>query len=114
MPGHPDHVVMTGDDPQLVLLIPGDRVLFSEVTIIPKGIGDHVGGKHIVVNRHASHHLSSSVNHGSNRDLPRHADTCGGSISSRKSAVSRCVAWDWECHGIHASDAMRSGRVAHV
>jgi hypothetical protein len=39
MPGHPDHVIMTGDDPQLILLIPVNRVLFSEVPIIPIGIG---------------------------------------------------------------------------
>jgi hypothetical protein len=61
MPGHPDHVVMSGDDPQVIQLIPVNRVLFPEAPIIPIGIGDYVGSEHIIVIEHHRHPLSSSV-----------------------------------------------------
>src|SRR5262245_18840340 len=61
MPSHPDHVVMPGDDPEVIQFIPVDRVLFPEAAIIPVGIGDYVSSKHIIVIEHHRHPLFSSV-----------------------------------------------------
>ena len=60
MPGHPHYIVMPGDDPQVVQLIPVDRVLFPEAAIIGIGIRHYVCGKHIIVHCHHRHSLSSS------------------------------------------------------
>ena len=59
MAGHPDHIVVAGDDPQVVQLVPVHRVLFPQATIVRIGIGDHVGGKHVIlIHFHHCHNRS--------------------------------------------------------
>src|SRR5215471_1877642 len=55
MPGHPHHIVVPGDDPQGILLVPVNWVFFSEAAIIGIGVSDNVLGKHIIVDRSKSH-----------------------------------------------------------
>jgi hypothetical protein len=59
MPGHPHHVIVPGEDPQGILLVPVDGVFFSEAAIIGIGVSDNVL-LNIFVDAGNSHNPSSS------------------------------------------------------
>src|SRR6202040_3219091 len=80
MPGHPSHVVMPRDDPQPVGIVPVNRILVAQPTVIGIGVSDDVRGEHVVLN-HGSHNPPSSNS--------RHSRESGnpGSQGSRR--------WPW-------------------
>jgi len=55
MAGQPGHIVMPGDDPQPVGVIPVHRVLVAQSPVIAIGVGDDIRSKHVIVN--SSHNL---------------------------------------------------------
>ena len=50
MAGQPDHVVVAGDDPQGICLVPMDRVCVSQPAIVGVGIGDDIRCEHVIRN----------------------------------------------------------------
>src|SRR5271165_6886208 len=54
MPGQPNKVVMPGDDPQGISLVPMNRVLIPQTAVIGVRVGNDTGGEHVVLN--SSHH----------------------------------------------------------
>ena len=61
MPGHPDQVVVAGDYPELVLLIPMDRVLVPDPAVVGVGVGDGLAAKHLIADS-SNHNVSTSLN----------------------------------------------------
>jgi hypothetical protein len=57
----PHHIVVPGDHPQGIRIVPVDGILLLEAAIIRRGIGDYVLGKHVIVHCHPRHNLFSSV-----------------------------------------------------
>jgi hypothetical protein len=62
MPGQPSEIIVPGDDPQGIGLVPMDRVLVANASVIGIGVGDDIGGEHVVLDRGA--HNPSSVSNG--------------------------------------------------
>src|SRR6266849_10724546 len=93
VPGHPHDIVVTGDDPQGVLLVPVDGVFFSEAAIIGIGISDSVLREHIIVDHSNSHNPCLPLNNFSQSYAPDQTHAFDGNLLPRQVIAGRRTPW---------------------